>query len=89
MPNAITASGIHNSVPDEIEVWPALNAVQAKRAIAMARNPTNTVATSEAAISANRRAAGIKPPEHQRDADMPAGAQRHGGAEREARRHQV
>jgi len=49
-------------VPEEIEVWPALNAVQAKRAIAIARNPTNTVATSDAAISANRRAGGASRP---------------------------
>ena len=34
MPNAITASGIHSIVPEEIEVCPPVNAVQAKRAIA-------------------------------------------------------
>ena len=62
MPNAITASGIHSSVPLEIEVCPRSNAVQAKRAIAMARNPTNSVATSEAAISSSRRAGGASRP---------------------------
>jgi hypothetical protein len=62
MPNAITASGIQSKVPLEIEVWPALNALQANRAIAMARKPTNTVATNEAAVSAIRRTGGASRP---------------------------
>jgi hypothetical protein len=58
MPNATTASGIHNSVSLEIDLCPAEKAVQANRTIAIARNPTNAVATSDAVISNSRRAEG-------------------------------
>ena len=47
----ITASGNHSGVPLETEVWPALNELQAKRAIAKVRKPTKTKASSEAKIS--------------------------------------
>ena len=62
MPKAITASGIQSRVSLEIEVCPRSNAPQAKRAIAIARNPTNTIAIREAKISRIRRAGGCSRP---------------------------
>ena len=89
MPNAITASGIHSRVPDEIEVCPRSNARPGEAHHRDGEEADEQRRDQRGGDLHQAARSRREPAEHQRDADVAAGAQRHGGAEGEARRHQV